>query len=104
VEAGLVHLPFPIEHRYRGVGLVARIEGVSRIVFNGEAYDSLSTAGGVARKSVAGSFPGREIPQTNGWTFWQCRGTDGRLRALDELRRELFGRKVVNLSENRRSG
>jgi hypothetical protein len=104
VEADLVHLPFAIEHRYRGVGLVARIEGVSRIVFNGVAYDSLSTAGGVARKSVAGSFPGREIPQTNGWTFWQCRGSDGRLRALDELRRELFERKVVNLSESRRSG
>jgi len=104
VTAGLIHLPFPIEHRYRGVGVVARIEGVGRIVFNGVAYDSLSTAGGVARKSVAGSFPGRDIPQTNGWTFWQCRGSDGRLLALDELRRELFERKVVNLSESRRSG
>ena len=77
---------------------------MSRIVFNGVAYDSLSTAGGVARKSVAGSFPGREIPQTNGWTFWQCRGADGHLVTLDDLRHELFGRKVVNLSENRRSG
>ena len=104
VDAGLIRLPFPIEHLYRGVGLVARIEGVSRIVFNGAAYDSLSTAGGVARKSVAGSFPGRDIPQTNGWTFWQCRGADGRILALDDLRRELFERKVVNLSESRRSG
>jgi hypothetical protein len=104
VEAGLMRLPFAIEHRYRGVDLVARIEGVARIVFNGRPYDSLSTAGGVARNSVAGPFPGREIPQTNGWTFWQCRHPDGRLVPLDDLRRELHERKVINLPGDRRSG
>jgi hypothetical protein len=104
IDAGLIRLPFAIEHRYRGAELVARIESVNRIVFNGQSYDSLSTAGGVARTSVAGPFPGRAIPQTNGWTFWQCRGSDGRLVALDDLRRELFERKVVSLPASRRSG
>jgi hypothetical protein len=104
IDAGIVRLPFAIEHRYRGVELVARIEAVNRIVFESVAYDSLSTAGGVARLSVAGPFPGRDIPQTNGWTFWQCRGLDGRLLALDDLRRELFERKVVSLPASRRSG
>lgn len=104
IEAGVVHLPFPIEHRYRGVDLAARIEDLDRIVFNGIAYDSLSTAGGVARKSVAGAFPGRDVPQTNGWTFWQCRSPDGRLIALDDLRRELFERKVIELPGDRLTG
>jgi hypothetical protein len=104
IDGGIVRVPFAIEHRYQGVDLVARIESASRIVFNGVAYDSLSTAGGVARKSVAGPFPGREIPQTNGWTFWQCQGSGGRLIALDDLRRESHESKVVNLASGRRSG
>jgi len=104
VDAGLMRLPFAIEHHYRGVDLAARIEGVARIVFNGKPYDSLSTAGGVARNSVAGPFPGRDIPQTNGWTFWQFRRTDGRLVPLDDLRRELYERKVISLPADRRSG
>jgi hypothetical protein len=104
IEAGLVTIPFRLEHRYRGVELVARIEAADRIVFGGTTYDSLSTTGGVARKSVAGAFPGRDIPQTNGWTFWQFRGNDGTLRVLDQLRRELHQRKVVNLTDARRAG
>jgi hypothetical protein len=104
IEAGQIRIPFAIEHHYRGVDLAARIEGVARIVFNGKPYDSLSTAGGVARNSVAGPFPGRDIPQTNGWTFWQCRRPDGRLVPLDDLRRELYERKVINLPGDRRSG
>jgi len=103
ISTGLVRVPFDIEHRYRGVQLAARIEDSSRIVFQGTAYDSLSTAGGVARRSIAGPFPGRDIPQTNGWTFWQFRGSDGTLRVLDDLRRELHERKVVNLSDGRRA-
>jgi hypothetical protein len=103
IDASLIRLPFAIEHRYRGVELVARIESANRIVFGGQPFDSLSTAGGVARKSVAGSFPGRDIPQTNGWTFWQYRATDGRLLTLDDLRRELYEGKVINLPSERRS-
>jgi hypothetical protein len=103
INAGLVRVPLAIEHRYRGAELAARIEDSSRIVFQGTAYDSLSTAGGVARKSIAGSFPGRDIPQTNGWTFWQFRSPDGTLRVLDDLRRELHERKVVSLVDGRRA-
>ena len=70
IGADLVRLPFGLEHRYRGVELKAPIENASRIAFDGVTYDSLSTAGGVARNSVAGPLPGRDILQTNGWTFW----------------------------------
>ncbi len=102
ITAGVVRVPFDIEHRYRGTQLAARIEDSSRIVFQGSAYDSLSTAGGVARKSVAGPFSGRDIPQTNGWTFWQFRGPDGTLHVLDDLRRGFHERKVISLSDGRR--
>jgi hypothetical protein len=103
VNAGLVRVPFDVEHRYRGAQLVARIEEASRIVFDGTTYASLSLAGGVARKSVVGSPEGRNIPPTNGWTFWQFRSPDGTLRVLDDLRREFHERKVVNLSDGRRA-
>ena len=104
IAAGLIRLPFDIEHRYRGVELRARIEGLDRIVFDGQAYDSLSSAGGVARKSVAGPFPGRDIPQTNGWTFWEYRGPDGGLHELDSFRRAVHDGKVSSLASGRRAG
>ena len=104
VEAGLLGLPQRLEHRYRGHDLTARIEKADRIVFDGQAYDSVSTAGGMARKSVVGSPPGRDYPQTNGWTFWRYLRADGSLGSLDELRRQLHEGKVVNLETPRRHG
>jgi hypothetical protein len=104
IEAGLVRLPFAIEHRYRGVNLDARIDAADRIVFVGVAYDSLSIAGGHARASVPGKPTSKAIPQTNGWTFWEYRADDGSLRQLDALRQELFDGKVVPLPAGRRTG
>lgn len=104
ITAGLVRVPLEIEHRYRGTDLTARIEDANRVVFNSAVYDSLSTAGGMARKSVTGSPVGRDYPQTNGWTFWEYRSPDGTLRPLDNLRRELHERKVVSLVDGRRTG
>jgi hypothetical protein len=104
IEAGLVPLPLDIEHRYRGTQLAARIEAADRVVFDGQAYDSLSTAGGMARKSVIGSPTGRDYPQTNGWTFWERRKADRTLGVLDELRRDLYERKVVSLDDARGKG
>lgn len=102
IVAGLIRVPLEIEHRYRGVDLRARIEGPSRIVVDGQSCDSLSTAGGIARRSVKGATPGRAYPQTNGWTFWEYRGPDGGLRLLDGLRREVYDAKVISLSSGRR--
>jgi hypothetical protein len=103
IEAGLVRPPFDIERRYLGVVLRARIVSADRIVVGGTEFDSLSTAGGVARKSVPGSPTRLPHPQTNGWTFWEFHGADGERRQLDSLRRELYERKVVTL-EGRRTG
>jgi hypothetical protein len=104
ISGGLVRVPLDIEHHYRGTDLAARIEDADRIVFDGAVYDSLSIAGGMARKSVTGSPPGRDYPQTNGWTFWEYRSPDGTRHPLDDLRRELYERKVVSLVDGRRAG
>lgn len=104
IAAGLVRVPLEIERHYRGTDLRARIEDADRIVFGGAAYDSLSTAGGMGRKSIIGAPPGRDYPQTNGWTFWRYRRPDGSLGFLDELRRQLYERKVVSLNNARRAG
>ena len=104
IAGGLIRIPFEIEHRYLRVELRARIEGAGRIIFDGHPYDSLSTAGGIARRSVKGATAGRAYPQTNGWTFWEYRRPDGTLAVLDDLRRELFERKVVSLASGRRTG
>ena len=99
-----MRVPLDIERHYRGTDLRARIEAADRIVFGGAAYDSLSTAGGMGRKTVVGETPGRAYPQTNGWTFWQYRTADGVLHPFDELRRDLFERKVVRIDDGRRTG
>ncbi len=71
IKEGLVIPPLPLERTYKGVKLTATVEADGRVSFGGQAYDSPSTAGGMARKSVIGAPEGHPYPQTNGWTFWQ---------------------------------
>jgi predicted type IV restriction endonuclease len=92
ISSGMVRLPLDIETTYRGHELVARIEADGNVTWNGATYDSLSTAAGMARKSIVGAPPGREYPQTNGWTFWRFHDSDGRLAFVDELRQRHFAR------------
>ena len=66
-----VRLPLDIETTYKGHQLTARIEADGNVTWNGATCDSLSSAGGMARKSIVGAPPDREYPPTNGWTFWR---------------------------------
>lgn len=93
IRAGSVQPPLDLETTYKGQRLVARIEPGGTVTWNGTTYDSLSTAGGMARKSVVGAPPGREYPQTNGWGFWRVRDTGGSLVLLDVLRQRHFTRR-----------
>jgi hypothetical protein len=80
---------------YKGVRLEALIESDGRVRFGEDSYDSLSTAGGMARKSVVGAPPGRAYPQTNGWTFWLYRDSaSGELRPIDDLRQQYLQGKA----------
>jgi hypothetical protein len=87
IGAGLIKPPLEVERDYKGVRVKAVIEANGKVVFGGEAYDSLSTAAGMARKSVIGAPQGRPYPQTNGWQFWQYRDEQGDLQELDHIRK-----------------
>ena len=87
IRAGLISPPLELGREYKGVHLMATIQGDGSVIFDGEPYNSLSTAGGMARKSVIGAPPGRPYPQTNGWTFWKYRDTEtGKLEEVNHLR------------------
>jgi len=71
------------------VHLKAVVQTDGTVSVDGELYDSLSTAGGMARKSVIGAPPGRQYPQTNGWNFWKFRDAEtGKLTEIDVLRQK----------------
>jgi hypothetical protein len=86
IEAGLIEPPFDLTTRYKGRDLSARIELDGRVSCLGETYDSVSLAAAMARRSVIGAPSGRKYPQTNGWTFWRFRDSDGQPRELNALR------------------
>jgi hypothetical protein len=93
IAAGLIHPPLALFRTYKGRDLSARIEPDGRVSFLGETYNSVSVAGGMARRSVIGAQSGRKYPQTNGWTFWYFRDDDGKPRQLGALREELVRRQ-----------
>ena len=86
ITSGLIRPPLDIETRYKGHTLRAVIEADGSVTWDGTRYESLSLAGGMARKSIVGAPPGREYPPTNGWTFWRFRDADGHLAFVDVLR------------------
>jgi hypothetical protein len=58
------------------------------VEFNGAPYDSCSTAAETAR----GSITGRKM-HTNGWTFWQYVGADGKTHLLADARERFLAMK-----------
>jgi hypothetical protein len=79
--------------------VTATVRPDGKVEFDGQIYDSLSTAAGMARKSVVGAPVGRPYPQTNGWTFWMYSDEGGgELRKIDHLRKSYLAQtksKVV---------
>jgi hypothetical protein len=92
VRAGLIAPPLALTRTYKGTALEARIEPDGTVTCLGKSYASLSTAAGMARATVIGIPRGRKYPQTNGWTFWQFRDTDGDLKEIDALRRRFLAK------------
>lgn len=105
IRAGLCRTPFQLEKEYKGVHLKAIIQGDGTVTVNNEVYDSLSTAGGMARKAVMGAqwrptFPGQTAPQTNGWTFWKFQDPEtGKLLEVDVLRQKYLKRSRPDLAK-----
>ena len=93
IREGLIQTPLHLEKKYKGVHLKGVIQNDGTVTFNGEAYDSLSMAGAMARKSVIGVPAGRRYPPTNGWIFWTFRDPQtGKLLEIDALRQKYLKR------------
>lgn len=87
IAGGTIRPPLQLQRSYKGVLLEATIDPDGRVSCQGVRYESLSTAAGMARKSVVGAPEGRAYPQTNGWTFWRYLDSEtGSLRQVDYLR------------------
>jgi hypothetical protein len=87
VKAGVLSPPLPLFRRYRKVELSATLQPDGSVEFGGAVYRSCSTAAEVARSTVTG----RKM-NTNGWTFWQYRDGDAKLRELSAARNEFLVR------------
>ena len=93
IQAGFIQTPLHLERQYKGVHLKAAIQEDGTVVVDGKPYNSLSTAGSMARKSVIGAPPGRPYPQTDGWTFWRYPDPQTRkLLEIDVLRQKYLKR------------
>ena len=87
MSAALLRPPTELFRRYKGNELRARIEADGHVSFDDQLYGSLSVAGMMARRMIIGQD---RRAQTNGWTFWKFRGSDGNLHLMDELRQQLW--------------
>lgn len=81
ISAGLIRAPLAIFKDYKGVRLTATIHQDGTVEFDGQRFDSCSTAGAHARGSVVGG-----APSTNGWSFWKFMGENGKPADLDSVR------------------
>jgi hypothetical protein len=94
IAAGFVKAPLELERTYKGVRLTASIQPGGTVLCGGETCETLSAAGGIARKSVLATPPSEPPPATNGWIFWQFRDPKtGNLRDMDSLRQEFLASK-----------
>ncbi len=95
IQANLIEPPLKLEKEYKGRHLEAEVQQDGTIVFDGEAYRSLSLAASYARKSIIGVPEGRKYPQTNGWVFWKYHdpGT-GKRDEIDVLRQRYLETRV----------
>lgn len=83
IEAGIIKSPVRLERLYKGQLLLAEVGMDGTVAFNREVFNSLSMAGRAARVSVIGPA---HPANTNGWTFWKFRDSDGQLKEIDVLR------------------
>jgi len=87
ISAGLIKPPLTVTKHYIGHDLEAEVRADGTVVTGGTVYRSLSQAAAKAREAVKGGPPpDRPTWQTNGWTFWLFRDTDGQMRTMDVLR------------------
>ena len=100
IDAGLLHPPVELERQFKGKRFQAKVEQDGTVVFDGKPYNSLSTAGGMAKKRMIATPSGKPYPPTNGWDFWKYQEPgSGKLLDLDPLRQEYLRRRTPSRAQ-----
>src|SRR5262249_27000361 len=81
IATGLLSPPLKLFRKYKGTTLEAALLPDGAVEFRGQRYGTCSAAAEAARETVAG----RRL-NTNGWSFWQYRGADGKTLTLADAR------------------
>ena len=81
IAAGVLKVPLRLFSQYKKQPFEATLLPTGEVEFQGQRYASPSAAGGAARATVTG----RKMA-TNGWSFWQTQGDDGKPRTLADVR------------------
>jgi hypothetical protein len=85
IAGGILTPPLKLFRKYKGKRLEATLLGGGAVEFQGQRYDTCSGAAEAARATVSG----RRM-NTNGWTFWQYQGADGKKRTLRDARHRVL--------------
>ncbi len=95
IDAGLIRPPLELRATWKKKPFSATVQEDGAVSFGGTTYNSLSIAGGMARK-VANGTPPDNRPEwpTNGWTFWKFQDPEtGKLQLVDVLRQRHDAKK-----------
>ncbi len=88
IEAGLLSPPLRLFKQYKGKLLEAKLLPQGKVEFQGQTFNTSSSAAEVARGTVIGGKP-----HTNGWSFWQYLDTAGNTATLADAREKLLAIK-----------
>jgi tetratricopeptide (TPR) repeat protein len=99
LAGGLLRAPLGLFRQYKGQRLEATLQPDGRVLFQGQVYDTCSTAAEYAR----GTVTGRRM-NTNGWTFWQYVGDSGQPQTLDSARQRFSKSRPAPFAQPPASG
>jgi hypothetical protein len=98
IAAGTLTPPLKLFRKYKGTRLEATLLPDGNVEFQGQRYGTCSAAAEAARKSIT-----RKRLNTNGWSFWQYQGADGKTLTLGDARKQ-FAQSRSKLVGGREEG
>jgi predicted type IV restriction endonuclease len=81
INKKILSAPLTLFKKYKGKELLATVRVDGTVEFDGQQYESCSTAAAYARGTIVGG-----TPSTNGWEFWKYRDSEGKVHHLDHAR------------------
>ena len=91
IGAGVLTPPLRLFRKYKGKIMEARLLPQGTVEFEGQTFNTSSTAAEFARSTVTG----RKM-NTNGWVFWQYLDAAGKTLTLFDARKKFLATKGKN--------